>query len=436
MAKDPKPNTKAYGSYTQMFLENEEKHFIDAERALPYNEVLSWGGRKHSEGMLPFGSTDYPSMDYLYPPTDLIPPFWPPDGPPFGPPTWDPGPGEDEDYPAYRFYCEIVCESLVRDCFNDDPVRCYYGAVTGDGDIDRWSVVSGPSAVTFSHGGEDVLVKPGATTWADLGGSSFDIEFEYRDSGHSKDTWFYHPLMDKWILILAGSSVCYDSTAFRCCPADEELAFDYDASGETIDPGGEVTLVITGGLPPYQWSVSGDGYSLKEEETWGLTNVLYAIDAECGVGLDPYAVVTVVDGCDESATHYGVRNTDGQWGAFSEVLDDTYAEKCDEKICDSSGGSGYKYEMANDADGIYGYLRYRYSWDNVNFPTCKQSDPDDCCGDYIPGAWNCGYSKNPSRGGLCNYFVSYGPAITAPITDRWGHDGCCHFELDEAIWTC
>ena len=85
------------------------------------------------------------------------------------------------------------------------------------------------------------------------------------------------------------------------------IAWDYDTSAAEIARNGNENIYVTANNTPLTWTVSGTGFTLRDEITQGYDNVLYADETACGS-----ATITVT-GCDEqSATGY-VRCTEGQW---------------------------------------------------------------------------------------------------------------------------
>ena len=59
---------------------------------------------------------------------------------------------------------------------------------------------------------------------------------------------------------------------------------------QNITPGGSVTVKVEGGVPDYQWQVSGNGFSLTESDTADRSNTLNADVSACGE-----ATITVED---------------------------------------------------------------------------------------------------------------------------------------------
>lgn len=96
------------------------------------------------------------------------------------------------------------------------------------------------------------------------------------------------------------------------CDVEPTVTFDDDSTPDTIAPGGQVTLYITGGCPPYSWAVTGDGYTLGSIVTEGKTNTLNSASGVCGTDFDAYVKVSIVDACGDTDEVY-LRNTDGQW---------------------------------------------------------------------------------------------------------------------------
>lgn len=445
-----KPNTTSKGSYTQMFLDNDDRHFIDAEHALSYNEVLSWGGRKHSEGMMPFISDEpfeYPTMDYLWP---IIPPYLDtPYLPPYTPPYTTPGLPFGRDYggpnhPAYRFNCIISCDHLVRDC--DSPVRCHYGAFTIPVSVDNWEIISpGPTEISYGNivnlddrdPTRGIKITPPQGSWkmseagALPGTSGLHFNIAYHDGGGGGG-WFWQPpplggRNGRLIYITGGASVCTDHTWINCCPADEPLTYDTDNTPATIEPGGSINLYITGGVPPFQWAVEGTGYSLTTSETSGSlarSNGLHLVDGACGVDYSPYVKITITDYCDEEVTGFA-RAVGGSWSGWELLV---YVDH--DEICGGTCQVGGTYTHSIDVECEPINVRYRrYS---AVFYICSGSDPDDCCGD----GEDCGYdSSNPPYVFLCDQVLCYEFSGCSLFCSPF-YATICRIELEWQYWEC
>jgi len=115
--------------------------------------------------------------------------------------------------------------------------------------------------------------------------------------------------------VAAETSACASATAG--CVADVFAGADPMAWGsnpETIGAGATVNISITGGYPPFTWSLTGTGYSLGATHTLGRTNTLTA-PATCSAA---YATVSVVDACgDVIASDYEVLWLNGGWSTES-----------------------------------------------------------------------------------------------------------------------
>lgn len=95
-----------------------------------------------------------------------------------------------------------------------------------------------------------------------------------------------------------------------CCD-DSGMAWDSDASAETVAQNNSCAVAITDSLGiggPYSWSVSGTGFSLSSAQTTGLSNTLNAGGSACG------AATITVTGCGGAVVTGYVRCTTGHWG--------------------------------------------------------------------------------------------------------------------------
>ena len=72
-----------------------------------------------------------------------------------------------------------------------------------------------------------------------------------------------------------------------------------ESNPEYIAPGSSVNLAVDNGFPPFNWTVSGTGFSLQAEIESSGTNILYANDAASGS-----ATITVTDSLGQNAIGY------------------------------------------------------------------------------------------------------------------------------------
>ena len=97
----------------------------------------------------------------------------------------------------------------------------------------------------------------------------------------------------------------------NCCDEVEPMTWDSETSAEVVAPGTRVMIGVTGGSPPYHWSVRGqgftiDGHTMRDGYTDTPYAWLYASSIACG-----FCSVEVTDGC--SVVNDGVRSTIGEW---------------------------------------------------------------------------------------------------------------------------
>ena len=174
------------------------------------------------------------------------------------------------------------------------------------------------------------------------------------------------------------------------CPPDVVIAYS-DSSDDTIDREGTATIIVTGGVGPFTWSVTGTGFTIPAS-TDGRANILSADDTACGS-----ATITVTDQCGDSCTGY-VRGTEGQWVLKSNTCVFT-------GLYDSaSSGRWYTKTVGNKRQGQRIFdSTWGYEWDPY---TCEETGDAVCaghCGDYgydgtmcltlgglvcPPGVWN------------------------------------------------
>lgn len=103
----------------------------------------------------------------------------------------------------------------------------------------------------------------------------------------------------------------------NCCdcedPPEGPFLFDDASTPDTITANGNISLFVQGGCAPYNWSVSGTGYSLAASSTEDPVNILY-----CSSGsycdYSPTATITVTDKCEQVVT-FNIRCvTNTEWG--------------------------------------------------------------------------------------------------------------------------
>lgn len=317
-----KPNsTKSRSFGIKPFIENTKTAFPNMMRRVTQT-ARNWAtSEKHSEKLKPYlvdPNTPYLGFDDTWPQpisVELPNVDWT---------SVTRGAGEDQ----YRFQCQIICRHTTREqdkC--TAPIKCIYGAWTreDDGNIDGWQVfdsdgndITGLFEIEWKPSlgltGEIWITPAGTTTWESiLEDDDEKISLLFHDKGNKPGS-YYHPLLQKWIQLIGGKSICDDELPIGCevCPASVALAFDDASTSDTIAPGGSITMYVTGGKAPFSWSTSDTGYSFGNATTTARNNTLTSAAGVCGVNYDPYATITVTDACGDSV-NFVIRNTGGQW---------------------------------------------------------------------------------------------------------------------------
>ena len=151
-------------------------------------------------------------------------------------------------------FCVIVCGDLL-DC--DDILRCTvpsYCTYDGRGGEGSWDVNIYEGDVESVRTSK-LANLPRIDVKVDASQALNVLEICYTDQlGHQ-----------------CCQGVDIECEACDCAAADPFIA---DITPETIAPGGDATIGIAGGCPPYSWTISGLGYTLASATTTGLTNTI------------------------------------------------------------------------------------------------------------------------------------------------------------------
>jgi hypothetical protein len=253
---------------------------------------------KQSEFKKPYStsSIDYPVMEYLWtgPIPGIDPRWFSPGSFSFPDFPWVDGDGPDD--PTTYFVCDADCGGLCCYCEGsekDIPVTATYPIVGVE--------------PTFSEGEELSII-------SGIGTNSAVVRIK-TPSGRVGQM-----IVDVFMMLPNGN-VC--NSSFNIYPCSEEdccgecdLEYDFDTSDETIVAPGSGTANVTGGTPPFTWSISSeDGlWTLAAGVTELRTNTVNAAAGACGS-----ATITVKDGCDNNCQTTGsMRNpSDGSWVQIS-----------------------------------------------------------------------------------------------------------------------
>ena len=111
------------------------------------------------------------------------------------------------------------------------------------------------------------------------------------------------------VMDICGNTDLGEADILICCDegGHDELEFDSDATSDTIVKSTTTPVYFKGGCSPYEWSVSGTGFTLENSTTTGLSNTLIAGSTACGT-----ATITCTDKCGHTADGE-VRCTSGSW---------------------------------------------------------------------------------------------------------------------------
>jgi hypothetical protein len=300
----PSNTNKEYGR--RNYVESKPTdHFQEMQR-ITHKAEDDRSATAHSEPIKPYMWDDYPESEYWFSPWNMN--F-----------TW--GNIETPDFPTQTIYTQNPGETTgFTHCsiFVVGPLHC-------DSSIKAKVslLVLGPTQwfVNILQGDAD-----GITT-IDHGtiGSFWDFEVLPPPGG-----WVSFPDPNRHIVQICfkdgAGAICCETINMICFEREEPihppedccatysgtLSLDDDATPDTIVKGSNITVTISGGCPPYNWSTSSLGYTLNDSSTVGLSNVLNSATGTCGVHFAPNAEITVTDHCGQTI-NFTIRNTSGVW---------------------------------------------------------------------------------------------------------------------------
>lgn len=309
-----------------------------------------------------------------------------------------PGPGEGPGFSTF------ICDA--------ETDGCYCPGIEKDVTITATYPIIGVDFV-FGEGETITAVSP---SWG-LNSVTITISTPSTRSGQMR--------LRVWMQLPSGASCDSEINIYECpedeCCGDCEMEWDWDNSDETIVAPGSGNVYVTGGTPPYTWSLTDeDGkWSLLSSQTATGANTVSAAAGACGS-----ATITVTDSCNCTATG-SVRNpSNGSWTVVCGFPLEAATVNC----CVLPGvsgsyvsniGSSFKYQA------IQGKYRQTEWWQlqgaKVTWPSesdCN-SNIDIMSSSYI-GGWG-----TPVGGNLkstCQY-VNYTPCMALPTTTT-GYAGC------------
>lgn len=173
----------------------------------------------------------------------------------------------------------------------------------------------------------------------------------------------------------------------NCCDDVPPIAWDYDQSADVVADNSSCLVFVTGGRPPYTWSVRGSGFYVdpartqRDVVTDSPVIMIYTANA-CGS-----CAVYVTDGC-SSVSEY-LRSTVGRWVSIGNVCEEEWRSKTADINFGPSEYSGYDYigfyignnkrviQSVGIADANKGF-----TCDHV-YPDCALSSIGECQYNYI-----------------------------------------------------
>lgn len=276
--------------------------------------------KKHSEDKKPYRHPDYLDMEYFWTPFG---PYWDPPGSPVGPypfsdSTWIvPGVNPEQDlipdrYLGCFFYVPLTPKIL-------EPGQTAFAKLERRDDPVVALSVSGPARVISSTKNvrnctwayEAYRRQKGYPPQPSSPECTVIIQVAYDVAPYEMNAEGYIP-----VTLTAqtyGGAYCSTTALVLACPPPNPVEWDWDVSAETVAPSGSCLVAVKNGIGPYQWQVSGTGFSLSKASTDGRSNTLNAAADACGT-----AIITVTDFCTDQ-TQGEVRCTNGYWQAYTPV---------------------------------------------------------------------------------------------------------------------
>jgi hypothetical protein len=378
MAK-PKTTGKDYGHRTYMNTTSYPEA-IGRPSDKQYDNRIK---RPHSDDKKPYMPDEYQEMEHYwtpYDPPNLVPPGMPddpriPSNRPDNPST---GGGDVPDRGGEFTGCLFGIPRGPLVIQKGETTWSGIGVVISD-PLVSLGVNYGPVKVLTSY--VDINACHARLTPNCIVGAQALEEFDEADHPHKIGDYFAAQV----VATTASGETCAWDISVSNCPPETALEWDYDSSPETIGQDDSVTVYIIGGSGPFKWEVSGTGYTLTDAETSGRQNTLISDSGSCGS-----AIITVIDGCDDSVIG-SVRNTTGVW--------DEKASQCGLVATPGSWTyncyAGLEYQWRVYATVTVGYQRqYHKERLQINAAAQSQTSTQSQC-EADRAAYNCGSWTSP-----------------------------------------
>jgi len=320
----------------------------------------------HSEHKKPWAEDDYPTMEYAWDPPGFTPPGfppWPDDIPdPSDPGTtvipgdpWNPGgPGL-----GCLFYVPLTPGLL-------DPGETAFAKLARRDDPIVDVKVSGPAELVSDAKLLQLCTAAGqAQAESVLGNNNpssaecvivIKVNDELTEDEQAETILF----VDVTATTRSGET-CQTSAIVNQENCDDAAAVTYDDtnSPETISRGESKLVYITDGVPPFNWSVSGTGFTISSQTTSRYAR-LRATDSACG-----FATITVTDSCGDSDTGE-VRCLDGSdWVNYGDTCVLDGYDPGGDWYWNGTAGTSYVYSQITTIFGgrkQYERIRGEFGW--------------------------------------------------------------------------
>ena len=234
------------------YIKGEVGDYREMMDTIPRKAMLDQRLEKKSQLDKPYLKDDYSAMEYEQPPlpgdTIIFDPrkSFPPTKYPV--PTW-------EELPSSETWCLITCHPPA---FCNGPVQCHFSVMHGLSEEDLYEGLrvyingSGWRGFDFSGGPvRPIQIWPRSTGWQLWPPNMDEVEVQVWTKDDKGIPQFR---CREKLSIFCGDRFCCDTLP------DGSFAFDNTSTPDTIAPGGNCFVYVTGGCPPFNYSVSGTGY--------------------------------------------------------------------------------------------------------------------------------------------------------------------------------
>ena len=359
--------TKVQQDYgVQPNLKKKDQSFVDFMQQTTWFTAMTKALQRHSEFMRPeLGSPE--QMEYAYPPLYDLP--------------HDMGGGESEIEPGKMLCSGCHLGAMVFDgslgsqnaqiCFPYSGMICMtpewtemyeewkQTGITPGGVLGEWPTLEASAAAWAG----------GKFTWQQIKGTPTSLQLvppneRYWTGGYcirpAGGTW---PLdSDTTVRIMfkdVYGNKCSDTKTIyvSCCDAAGYVAMTFDdaSTADTVAKNSSITVYVLNGCGPYDWTVSGAGFSLASAQTSGTSNTLTLANTNCGVHA-AQAALTITDRCGTSVTAK-IKAADGTWEVIGGFGVGAYCQNANCNNCGDTCGdwatSSTVYHYGVGAGGAY-----------------------------------------------------------------------------------